>query len=295
MRKIISFFCAISLLQFISCGKTSDQKTNNQVVKEVINDSIAAESTNTLTADLLADKLNTFGHFKTSSNDNYILMSKENASGVYVYDKSQSKVIPVSLKALGHGSYIDGNTVYYKEKDAQYQLHVKSFNIAEGKEKKLNVSPNLLLSTINKDKIFHHNIKTLALEIYNEKGELIKSFKGEKNFYTPIFSPNHEYLVVHDGPNMKLFSTDGELLRTLGKGLATAWSPDSKKIAFFIDIAENHHEISNSELFLYDIETEEILQLTNTENAIEAYPYFLEGKLYFRDLKTETIKTMPYE
>ena len=79
--------------------------------------------------------------------------------------------------------------------------------------------------------------------------------------------------------------------KKIGNGLITSWSKDSKFLLGFVDISKDGHEVSNSELYLYDVSGQAVYQLTNTEGVIEMNPAFSGdgSKIYYINSKDGSI------
>ncbi|MCI5056015.1 MAG: DPP IV N-terminal domain-containing protein [Flavobacteriales bacterium] len=72
---------------------------------------------------------------------------------------------------------------------------------------------------------------------------------------------------------MEVYAFDGSgLIKSLTDGIATSWFPDGKKVLFFLDESLDGHGVSNSDIFIVDVETNEITNLTNTPDVLEMYP-----------------------
>lgn len=202
------------------------------------------------------------------------------AKGNKLYYQKNEKTSPrILLEQPGVGNNIgwskDCETVYFKEKTKDYRILIKSININTKEIKEYpNYPPQIELRSIAiSDTVYYLDAKTLAVKaMYEDKKWDISKLEG--NYYKLLISPNNKYIAAHLSANVMLFTTDGNFVKDLGKGIATDWSPDSKRLIGFMDEAENHHDISGSELYFFNLEGATPTQITSTSNAIEMWPIF---------------------
>ncbi|WP_299184643.1 hypothetical protein [uncultured Aquimarina sp.] len=195
----------------------------------------------------------------------------------------------------------DSESVIFREKpkDGLFSdITVKSINLNTRIEKNLtNVHPdNTNLSLNKKSKknlIVYINLQTLKLEAkegIDGKPWVITKEAGQ--YYHPIVSPNQKQVVVHEGPNMYIYSIYKTQKRTsLGYGLASSWLPDNSGVITFEDKSIDGHTISASELFYISATTVSKTQLTNSNDIIETWgDVSPDGKrIAFSDEKTGRI------
>lgn len=104
-------------------------------------------------------------------------------------------------------------------------------------------------------------------------GRLIEIGTGDR-FYGAIVAPDGDH-VVFSGLATGLYvytRSTGALVR-VGPGTAPAWSPDSKRLVFELT-EDDGHDILASDLYLYDVASDRVSQLTTTERVIERRPSF---------------------
>lgn len=195
----------------------------------------------------------------------------------YQKNENTSPVLLIEQSWVGNnvGWSKDCETVYFKEKTKDYKILIKSINVNTKEIKEYpNYPPQIELRSIAiSDTVYYLDSKTLAVKaMYEDKKWDISTTKG--NYYKLLISPNNKYIAAHLSANVMLFSTEGVFIRDLGRGIATDWSPDSKKLIGFMDEASNHHDISGSELYFFNLEGATPTQVTSTPNAFEMWPVF---------------------
>jgi len=194
---------------------------------------------------------------------------------------------------------IDGKQVFFRYKESSQQTYIesKSFDLSNGKVKNSKLNPNGLLSASkaikNNDPEVFINLETLQAEAQTKdrsQSWKITDFKGQ--FYHPLLSPDKKTMIVHEKSDMYLYAVDGSgLIKHLGTGIASSWSPDGKYVLAFLDSSIDGHMISGSELYLIDIEFDKLIQLTNTDNVNEMWPAWSNdgSKIAFEDERSGSI------
>ncbi|MBN2486451.1 MAG: PD40 domain-containing protein [Bacteroidales bacterium] len=132
--------------------------------------------------------------------------------------------------------------------------------------------------------------KIKAITLGSNKSWEVTPEKGL--FYNPVIAPNGKLAVIHLKSEMYLYATDGSgIIKPLGTGIASSWSPDSRYIFGFLDSSANGHYIDGSELFVLDVETAERQQLTNSPGIFEMWPAVSPDgkKVVFSDEKTGSL------
>jgi len=231
----------------------------------------------------------------------HALLTTENFNGVYLLNLKTQIVKQIS-KVIGSGyGYswsTDGKTCFFKEKkenDYVSNSEVKSYNVSTKSTTKLNINHNYLPSYKGENNIvIYTNISTLKIEakdLKTSKTWVVTEDEGQ--FYKAILSNDGKKVAVHNGADIYIYHTDGSgLISKLGTGIATSWSKDDKYLIGFMDESKNGHDISNSDLYLFDVANSKANKLTTTSTAFEMFPSFYDtDKIIFSDDKTGHIFT----
>jgi hypothetical protein len=102
---------------------------------------------------------------------------------------------------------------------------------------------------------------------------------GLKGYYEPQWSPDGRrvlYSSLHGSVYVYHLATGGT--RSLGKGYGPTWSEDSRMVAFHrLEIYDG--VVSNSDLFMFDTDKEELHRITETPRVCEMDPSFdMDGR-----------------
>jgi Tol biopolymer transport system component len=233
----------------------------------------------------------------------YALLTTPNFTGVYLLDMKTYKVTQISKVAgsgYGYSWSGDGETFYFKEKkDNDYVSNsvLKSYSVKTKKTEKLEeLNHNYLPSFTGdlNDVVIYTNIHTLKIEAKDLKTN--KSWvitPGEGQFYNAILSHDKTKIAVNKGADLYIYPIEGtDFPVKIGTGLATSWSKDSKYVIGFMDESEDGHNVSNSELYLFDTTKANPKKLTTTAKLFEMYPSFYDtNKIIFTDDKTGQLYT----
>lgn len=213
--------------------------------------------------------------------------------------KNETKISDVRGSGFDASWSADGQTIYYRHKDDPSQMHpeVKSISVENKKINESKLNPNGLISASKavdaKDPIVFINVETLGIEAHTKDGTECWNITSDNGqYYRPLLSPDKTKLIVHKGSEMLLFAVDGSgLIKRLGTGIASSWSPDGNYVISFLDHSHDGHTISGSELYMIDIEKGSLELLTNTADVNEMWPNWSpDGKqIAFEDERTGKI------
>ena len=91
-------------------------------------------------------------------------------------------------------------------------------------------------------------------------------------YFAPVLSPNGKFLLF-EGIVSGIFIRDlgNDTLIHVGRGNHPCWSSDSKSIVFD-RTTDDGTQITSGDLFMYNLEKNETIQLTNTDDVIEQRP-----------------------
>jgi dipeptidyl aminopeptidase/acylaminoacyl peptidase len=110
--------------------------------------------------------------------------------------------------------------------------------------------------------------------IYAERaGKLVEISSGDQ-FFGGVVSPDGDK-VVFQGlvTGLHVYTRSTGAVVSIGPGTAPAWSPDSRRLVFEVT-EDDGHDISASELYLYDLAADRASPLTTSERVIERRPSF---------------------
>jgi len=131
---------------------------------------------------------------------------------------------------------------------------------------------NLIAISPNDSQIVYsgNDGQLLLMNFYNLKTFVISEKDKQSNY--PKWSPDGKYILYQSG-NMFLYNTTNQKTIDLKEGFAPKWSPNGKNIIFFKKEIENDL-LKNTDLFIYEIETDAVKQITFTPNIKEMRPNF---------------------
>lgn len=239
-----------------------------------------------------------------SPNGDYVLTTSENLKGVYLLELKTKKITEIS-KATGSGyAYTwssDGKSFYFKEKQEKDYMRnavVKCYDIATKSTKKVAISPNYLPSFKGEKEanniVVYTNLSTLkieAIDLKTNQSWIITRNDGQ--FYNAILSNDGKKIVVHQGADIYIYPVEGAEIGTkIGTGIATAWSANDSYLIGFLDESKDGHQISNSDLYLFDSQGKNTKRLTNTDTIHEMFPCFYgKDSIMYTDEKTGQLLT----
>lgn len=234
----------------------------------------------------------------------YALITGQNFKGVYLLNLKTREITTITLsEGSGYGYSWDykGQMVYYREHtDHEYVMnsHTMVYDIAQKSAKKIDLNHNYLPSYQgnNPDNsiVVYTNIQTLkieAIDLNTLKKWVVTPEEGQ--FYNAVLSHDKTKVAVHNGATIYIYAIDGkEKGRKIGMGLATAWSPKDDFLLGFLDQSKDGHEISNSDLYLFDVNKATTQKITNTPDAYEMFPCFYgDDAILYADDKSGAIVT----
>ncbi len=295
--KLIGFACSMLLLGYGSIyAQTGNVSSNNSNAVFTLENIQAVSSGEELSMPVW------------SPNGDKLLVATSHGMMLKMIDLNARNNIKEISKCRGAGFEAswsaDGEKVFFRYKENEKQIHpeIKSISLSDGKMKSSNLHPNGLMSASKaikgNDPIVFVNVENLDIEAQTKdesKCWSITDFDGQ--FYRPVLSPDKKTVIVHEKSEMYLFAADGSgLIKHLGTGLASSWSPDGKYVLAFLDESNNGHTISGSELYLIDIDAGKMTQFTHTEGVNEMWPNWsndgskiayedeISGKIFVADI-----------
>jgi hypothetical protein len=115
---------------------------------------------------------------------------------------------------------------------------------------------------------------TQGERIYAERGGKLQEISSGDRFFGAVVSPDGEK-VVFQGlvTGLQVYSRATGKVVSVGPGTAPAWSPDSKRLVFEVT-EDDGHDLTASELYLYDLAADRASSLTSSDQVIERRPSF---------------------
>lgn len=242
-----------------------------------------------------------------SPDGKFALVTGHHFKGAYVLNLETNEIIQISDKeGSGYGYSWDNNNemVYFKQKEAKEYFSDSKVYSYSLKTKTTTLLPeidiNMLSSYHGKEKnsesqiVVYTNMTTLKIEakdLISKKSWVITSEDGQ--YYNSLLSPDGKKVAVHNGSDIYIYDINGTGKgQKIGTGLATSWSADNQHLLGFLDTSEDGHNVTNSELYLFDSKTLKSKKVTNTEVLLEMFPSFIsENTVLFTDDKTGAIYT----
>jgi Tol biopolymer transport system component len=213
-----------------------------------------------------------------SSDGNSLLLSGGNNRGLYVY-----RIGTERLKTLDTKTRVKSKPVWLKNGEIIY-LKGQSFELVSNFKSTENILSDTVLI------IDSRNRKIMAESLSNGKTWEITHKKAL--YYNPLISPNKRFAIIHLQSQMYLYATDGSgLIKLLGTGIASSWSPDGKFVFYFLDESIDGHNITNSEIYVLSLENNTSYKLTETPGIFEMWPAVSPDgkKIAFTDEKSGKI------
>lgn len=242
-----------------------------------------------------------------SPNGKFALVTGHHFKGVYVLNLKTNQITLISDKeGSGYGYSWDNNNemVYFKQKEAKEYFSDSKVYSYSLKTRTTKVMPeidiNMLSSFHGKEKnaasqiVVYTNMTTLKIEakdLISKRSWVVTSEEGQ--YYNALLSPDGKKIAVHKGSDIYVYDVNGNGKGLkIGTGIATSWSANSDYLLGFLDTSEDGHNVTNSEIYLFEIKTLKSKKITNTEVLLEMFPSFMgKNKVLFTDDKTGAIYT----
>lgn len=234
-----------------------------------------------------------------SPSGSHVLLTGEHLKGVYLLDLKDNSVKQVS-NAPGSGyAYTwdaSGNSFYFREKPEKgyfSESKVVNYDIRDNYSRYVNTIDHNYLPSYNGDKdrvVVYTNLATLKIEAKNlatSKSWVVTNDEGQ--FYNALLSKDGKQVAVHNGADIYIYDIEGGKGRKIGRGIATAWTEDGSSLIGFLDESEDGHNVTNSELYLFNVKDARTRKLTDTEVIFEMYPTVHKDKVIYTDDKSGRI------
>jgi hypothetical protein len=240
-----------------------------------------------------------------SPNGKFALVTGHHFKGAYILNLKTNKINQISDKdGSGYGYSWDNNNemVYFKQKEIKEYFSdskVYSYSLKDKKATlRTDIDINMLSSYHGIEKkvksqiVVYTNMTSLKIEakdLISKRSWVITSEEGQ--YYNALLSPDGKKVAVHKGSDIYVYDINGnEKGQKIGTGIATSWSADNQHLLGFLDTSEDGHNVTNSEIYLFDTKTLKSKKVTNTEVLLEMFPSFIgKNKVLFTDDKTGAI------
>ncbi len=242
-----------------------------------------------------------------SPNGKFTLLTGHHFKGAYLLNLKTNEITQISDKdGSGYGYSWDNNSemVYFKQKEAkEYYSDSKVYSYSL-QTRTTTLMPDIDINTLSSYHgvtknatshiVVYTNMTTLKIEakdLISKRSWVITSEDGQ--YYNALLSPDGKKVAVHNGSDIYVYDSNGTGKgQKIGTGIATSWSSDNEHLLGFLDTSEDGHNVTNSELYLFDIKTLKSRKITDTEVLLEMFPSFIgKDKVLFTDDKTGAIYT----
>ncbi len=253
------------------------------------------------------------GHYSrpaVSPNLDYILLAGEQGEGLFLYNSGTQEIKKISdniASSYGYSWDANGKQFYYLEKPEEANMSesvVMTYSLEDGKSSpsQMDIPCTYLPSFHGVDEQSENQIVVYTdlddLQIYaidllsRETTNLTQD--PESQFYSAILSHDQSKIAVHRDADIMIYTLDGsEEPYIIGQGIATQWSPDDQYLIGFRDESVDGHELSGSELYIFDLETKSAHQITSTEDRAETFPVFYgKDQILYSDPLNNVISTI---
>ncbi len=240
----------------------------------------------------------------------HILLAGEPGEGLYLYTVSTQEIIKISdndASSYGYSWDQNGNQFYFLEKPEDGNMSdavVMTYSLADQKASvnEMDIinsylpsfqgvdenAPNQIVVYTDLDDLQIYSMDLITRETQNITQD------PESQFYSAILSHDKSKIAVHRDADIMIYTLDGSAEPyVIGQGIATQWSPDDRYVLGFMDESEDGHDISGSEIYLFDTQDKKVQQVTHTPDVAEFYPvYFGENQLIYSDPINNKISTI---
>lgn len=242
-----------------------------------------------------------------SPDGKFALLTGHHFKGAYVLNLKTNQITQISDKeGSGYGYSWDNNNemVYFKQKGQKeyfsdskvygYSLKTRTTTFMPEIDINMLSSYHGVAKNATSQIVVYTNMTTLKIEakdLISKRSWVITSEEGQ--YYNALLSPDGKKVAVHNGSDIYVYEVNGKGKgQKIGTGIATSWSADNQHLLGFLDTSEDGHNVTNSELYLFDIKTLQSKKVTNTEVLLEMFPSFMgKNKILFTDDKTGAIYT----
>ncbi len=239
-----------------------------------------------------------------SPDGKYICYSSQDLNKVYIRNlvtKNSSNQLVFEGTNAGYfpNWSLDSKQLVFRTKDKKSEQKQMKTMVFSLENKMLTETPNPLPTEItssillkNKAGDYLYINKKLELEKYNETTKQTSIFKGTEMCYQPIISPDGNKVAIHIGPNIWVYDINEKREPVnLGVGSVSSWSSNGKYLLGFKEDQNDGHEMGNTDLYAFDVDSKKSIQLTFTKKTQEINPsWSYDGKgIYYVNFETGSV------
>lgn len=212
-----------------------------------------------------------------------------------IYDLEKQELINLSelVKNVGQVSFSENGLIAYTIENTLFvkdEIETIKYDLGFYTNR-ASISPN------GKSVIYKNNSDQLIL--LDLESKTTKQITDDENgFYNAAWSPDNSHIVFQSiNAKIHLYNIDTERVLNVGNGENPKWSQDSESILFFNkEIDFKNEKLINSDLFEYQIQKEELIQITDTENRFEMNPsYSLSGEIFYQNYLLNEVSKIDHE
>ena len=234
-------------------------------------------------------------YINVSSNGNLVglkfidLDTRLQAPAIYNLETKTLTKLSIPVKNSGQVSFSRSNLIVFTiENDLILNSGTEQTKIDLGfYTNRATISPD------GKSVVYKNNNDQLIV-LDRESGSSKKITSGESGFYNAIWSPNNSQIAFQSiDAKIYLYNIKNEHQTFIANGENPKWSEDSKSIIFFNkEIDFQKEKLLNSDIFEYQIDKDELFNISNTKDKFEMNPsYSIKGEILFQNYtNSEVIK-----
>jgi Tol biopolymer transport system component len=243
-----------------------------------------------------------------SSDCKKVFFTSSNYQGIYYYDLDKKKHYTLNQESGSGYRFalsIDGRKIYYRAESAMVKKRRRFMlfeqDVVTGESRKLlkesvrNLStPRLIkndillysiddeLKLVNLDgvqmeeniqlDIPYYTVQKKRLTIHQPGKEIYQVRFDSGSLLWPDLLPSGEGMIVYvSGAGLQLITPSKNESQVLGDFRAAKWSPYENTIVYMVDI-DDGERILESDIYIYNLNDRNSINLTNTADLIEMYP-----------------------
>lgn len=292
------------LLLIIGCGTDKKTSSDNQQAEDLSPITVEVADRKPITT--LANGRFYFPRY--SPDDSKIFFTSDHYVGLAYYQITTGQIIELNdIPGAGYKFIFsaDGEKIYFRGETARKNRR-RHFNLFEqdlfSKEMKLllsedvsdlsepqlansgvlvfysgNIRQQILLKNSTETAGYissgdFYQVNRFTLTVWH-KGEKVQSveFKDHPLIWPEWSRTKDQFLVYATGIGLNLLNLEKNTILNIGEMRAAKWSPRNDLIVYMDDTDDGEH-ITASDIYVYDVKSQQSQNLTNTKTKIEMYP-----------------------